>query len=94
MIQKSVEEIGNLTGNKTGDKITKVSRTSLENNSEIVANKEEDIGFDREIPKERYISPDKKRSLLMICDGCNGIIMEYQKVINLLGNTLNHSNEK
>ena len=37
-IQKTVEVTGNLTGNKIADKITKVSRTSPQNNSETVTN--------------------------------------------------------
>ena len=48
-------------------KITKISKN--ENDKEIL----------KEIPKERYISPEERQS----------IIMEYQKIVNLLGNTPN-----
>ena len=51
--KKLPDATGDLTGNKIADRITKVSKTSQENNSEIVKN-----GYDREIPKERYVSPE------------------------------------
>ena len=38
-------------------KITKVSKNSLQNNSETVTN-ENDKEIPKEIPKERYISPE------------------------------------
>ena len=41
----------------------------------------------KEIPKERYMSPEKNKTLLIIYDYSNSIIMEYQKIINLLENT-------
>ena len=48
----------------------------------------ENIGFDREIPK-KYIRLQKRdRKLLMIWDWYKDIILEYQKIINLLKNTL------
>ena len=59
-IQKTTEATGYLIGNKIPDKITKVWRTSPQNNSDTVTNEEENIGFDREKPKQRYISPEKK----------------------------------
>ena len=37
-IQKTAEATGDLIGHKTGDKIAKVSKTSLQNNSETVTN--------------------------------------------------------
>ena len=40
---------------------TKVSKNSQQNNSETVANEN-----DKEIPKQRYISPEKDKKLLMI----------------------------
>ena len=36
-------------------KITKASRTSLQNSSETVTNKAENIRLDRDIPTKRYI---------------------------------------
>ena len=44
-----------MIGKKIADKITKVSRSSPQYNSETVANE-----HDKEIPKERYNSPDRK----------------------------------
>ena len=42
-------------------KITKVSKNSQQNNSEIVTN-----GNDKEIPKERFISPEKRQKIIII----------------------------
>ena len=46
------KQTGGLIGNKIANRITKVSQSSPENNAETVTNK-----HDKEIPKERYISP-------------------------------------
>ena len=51
-IQKTAETTGYLIGNKIADKITKVSKKLEQNNSETVTNE-----HDKEILKERYISP-------------------------------------
>ena len=72
VIQKTAEETGDLIGNKIayavaqlyGNKITKSSRNSPQNNSEMVINEAENIALDREIQKERYTSPEKNRKLL------------------------------
>ena len=40
-------------------KITKVSKNSQKNNSETVANEN-----DKEIPKERYISPEERLKII------------------------------
>ena len=61
-MQKTAEASGDLIGNKTADKITKVSRALPQNISEAVTNKAENIGLDREIPKERYITRKNKRN--------------------------------
>ena len=50
--------------NLIATEITKVSRTSPQNNSETVTNEEENIGRDREISRERYIFPEKIINLL------------------------------
>ena len=55
-----------MIGNKIVDKIIKVSKTSPQNGSETVTDKTENIGLVREIPNERYISPEKDSKLLMI----------------------------
>ena len=46
-------------GNEVADRITKVSRTSLQNNSETITNE-----HDKEIPKERYISPEERHKII------------------------------
>ena len=50
-IQKPGETTGNLIGNKIANKLKNVTQ----NNSETVANE-----HDKEIPKERYISPEER----------------------------------
>ena len=42
----------NLIGNKIEDRITKISKNSRQNHSETATNK-----YDKEIPKEGFISP-------------------------------------
>ena len=54
VIQKTAEATGDLTDNKSADKITKAWRSSPKNNSETFTNE-----YDKEIPKERYISPEE-----------------------------------
>ena len=49
-----------MIGNKIADKITKVSRSSLQDSSETVKSETENIGIGRVMPKERYISPKKR----------------------------------
>ena len=63
-----------MTGNKIASKITKVSKNSQKNNSETITS-ENDI---------RYMSPEERHKI-----NFNSIIMENQKMINLLDNTLN-----
>ena len=55
-IQKTT---GGLIGNKIADKITKISKTSQHNNSETVTNE-----HDKEIPKERQISPEERQKII------------------------------
>ena len=47
-----------MIGNKIANKITKILKTSQQNNSETVTNK-----HGGEKPKERYISPDERQKL-------------------------------
>ena len=90
--RETAEAIGDSTGNKVADKLaksydgraTKVSKASQQNTSEAVTNK-----HDKEMSKERYISPEERLNLLTIWDFYNSIIMKYQKIINLLDNTRN-----
>ena len=44
---------------KIANKITGVSKNSQQNNSETVTNE-----YDKEIPKERYISPEKRKEII------------------------------
>ena len=53
-IQKTAEATGDLIGNKIANKITVVLK-----NSEIVTNE-----HDKEIPRERYISPEKRPEII------------------------------
>ena len=50
-----------MNGNKISDKITKVLKTSPQIISGSITNEVEKIGLDREITKERYISPAKRQ---------------------------------
>ena len=57
--QKTAESTGDLIGNKTADKTTKVSRTSPQSDWKIVTNKVENIGvIDKYLKKD--ISPQEK----------------------------------
>ena len=47
-----------MIGNKIAGKITKVSQNSQQNSSEAVTNE-----HDKEIPKERYISPKERQKI-------------------------------
>ena len=58
-----------MIGNEIANKATEISRTSPQNTSGTVESETENIGFDREIPKERYIYiyiQKKDRKLSMI----------------------------
>ena len=55
VIQKIVEATGDFIGNKIANKITKISKNWLQNNSETVTNEN-----DKEIPKERYKKKERK----------------------------------
>ena len=58
-IQKTAEAAADLTGNKIADKIKSVSKNSYKDlhSKELQNNEAND---EIEIPKERYISPEKK----------------------------------
>ena len=61
-IQKPAEATGDLIGNTTANRISKVPKTLQQNDSETITNE-----HDQEIPKERYIYLRKKdKKLLMI----------------------------
>ena len=73
VIQKSLEATGDLIGNKTADKITKVSKYSQQHNSEK-ARSDHYI----EIPTERYVSPEETEKNIDKLR-LNSIMMKYQK---------------
>ena len=60
-IQKTTEVTGDLIGNKSEDKITSVSaelcstKKAIENNN---------TNSETEVPKERYISPEKRQQII------------------------------
>ena len=58
-IEKIAEATGDLICNKTADRTTKVSKTSPQNNSEKITNE-----HNKKIPKERYISPEKRKKII------------------------------
>ena len=58
-IQKTAEATGDLIGNKIANKITGVSKNPQQNNSETFTNENY-----KEIPKERYISPEKRQEII------------------------------
>ena len=58
-IQKTAEVTGDLIGNKIANKIAKVPRSSAQNNSETITNE-----HDKEIPKERYVSPEERQKII------------------------------
>ena len=55
------QKIRNFIDNKVADRTTKFSKNLQQNNSETFANKN-----DKEIPKERYISPEERKKLLIV----------------------------
>ena len=62
-IQKTAEATSDLIRNEVADKITKVSKTSRQNSLETVESETRSIEFDREMPRERYISPEKRQKI-------------------------------
>ena len=59
LIQKAADATGDLAGNEIANRVTKVSKSLLQNNSEIITNE-----HDKEIPKERYISPEERQKII------------------------------
>ena len=57
--QKTAESTGDLIDNKIAKKITKISRSSPQNNSQTITNE-----HDKEIPKERYISAEEIQKII------------------------------
>ena len=59
VIQKAAEATGGLIGNKIANRITKVSKNSLQNISETVTNE-----HDKEILKEIFVSPGERQEII------------------------------
>ena len=57
--QKTAEATGDLIVSKIADRITKVSKTSQQNNSETIRNE-----HDKKIPKERHIYPEERQKII------------------------------
>ena len=56
---KNITSTGDLIGDKIANKITGVSKSPQENNSETVINE-----HDKEIPKGRYISLEERQKII------------------------------
>ena len=59
LLQKKAEATDDLIDNKIANEITKVSKNSSENNLETIIKEN-----DKEIPKERYMSPEKRQEII------------------------------
>ena len=59
VIQKKAEATGDLIGNKITNRIIKVSKRSPHDSLETVKNEN-----DKEIPTERYISPEERHKII------------------------------
>ena len=59
VIKKEAEATGDLISNKITNRIAKFLRDSQGNNSETITNQ-----HDKEIPKERYISPEERQETI------------------------------
>ena len=53
-----------MIGNKIAEKSQKSQKNSPQNNSKTVESEAENTGFDKEIPKERYISLGKRQQII------------------------------
>ena len=62
-MQKTAEATGSLIGNKIANKITKISRTSPQNNSGTVTNETDNIEHDKEISIEKYVFTKKTQKI-------------------------------
>ena len=58
-IPKTAEETGDLIRNKIVDKITKISNTLQQNNSETFRNE-----HNKKKPKERYMSAEERQNII------------------------------
>ena len=83
-LKKSNSENSRITGDLRGTKITKVWNI----HNKMIQRQLQMNMTKKYLIKDMYLQK-KYRKLLMIWDQYNSIIMEYQKIINLLDNTPN-----
>ena len=83
-ILKAAGATCDLIGNKIADKIASVSKKSTKE----LQNNETEVDVERATPKKRYISPEERQQIL-IFHYYNNIIMEYQKIADLLDSASN-----
>ena len=57
--KRFIQNTGETIGNKIANRPTKVSKNSQQNISETVTNE-----HDKEIPKERYVSPEERQNII------------------------------
>ena len=69
------------------------SRTSTQSCARTVKNKAENFEHDREYLRKDIYLQKKDRKSFMILDLYKSIVMEYQKLINLLDNTANQTSK-
>ena len=60
-IQNTAKGADGLMGKNITDKIKRASRILPKNSSETVTSEAKNTGINREIPKEKYISPEKRK---------------------------------
>ena len=63
-IQKTVEGTGDLIGNKTADKITRISKKSPTVLHSVELHSKELQNDKMEAPKKRYISPEERQQII------------------------------
>ena len=81
-IQKIEEATGDMIGNKIADKITSISKKPSNNNNNN--NNNEYVNF-----KKIHISQRNATNYWQIKSYCNSVIMEYQKIADLLNDESN-----
>ena len=64
-IQKTAEATGDLIGNEIADKITNISKNSSKKRHSVkLRSQNNEANDESEIPKERYISPEKRQQII------------------------------
>ena len=64
-IYKAAEATGDLIGNEIADKITNISKNSSKKRHSVkLRSQNNEANDESEIPKERYISPEKRQQII------------------------------